>query len=75
MKLREVIKTPFEYKIDVLAELKKAGYSTYRLSQEKILGNSTIQKLCKNEIISIENLDKICQLLNCEIEDIIKRTK
>ena len=33
------------YKINILLELKKAGYPSTRLRQEKIIGESTIQKL------------------------------
>lgn len=36
---------PISYKIDILAELKATGYSTYRLRKEKLLGESTIQSL------------------------------
>lgn len=33
------------YKIDVLAELKNKGYSAYKLRQQNILGQRTIQQL------------------------------
>ena len=33
------------YKIDILDELKKAGYSSYRMRNKKILSEGTIQKL------------------------------
>ena len=33
------------YKIDILEELNNIGYSTYKIRKEKILGESTIQKL------------------------------
>ena len=36
---------PIEYKIDILSELKAAGYSTYRLRKEKLLGEATMQDL------------------------------
>ena len=32
-------------KIDVLAALKSAGYSSYRLRKEKIMGEATMQKI------------------------------
>ena len=31
---------PIEYKINILSELKAAGYSTYRLRKEKLLGEA-----------------------------------
>ena len=33
-----------EYTFDILAKLKEAGYSTYKLRKDKILGEATIQK-------------------------------
>ncbi len=33
------------YKINILEALKKAGYSSYRLRQEKVLGEGTLQQL------------------------------
>lgn len=57
---------PIKYKINVLAELKSAGYSTYRLRQEKIFGERTIQKFRDGEIVNADNLSVVCRLLNCQ---------
>lgn len=62
---------PIKYKIDVLAELKKAGYSTYKLRQEKIFGERTIQKFRNGEIVTADNLSIICKLLSCKPGDIL----
>ena len=43
---------PIIYKKDILAALKDAGYSTYRLRKEKLLGESTSQQLRNNELVS-----------------------
>lgn len=61
------------YKTDILAALKAAGYSTYKLRQDQILGESTIQKLRTAEPISWDNLDTVCGLLGCQPGDIIER--
>ena len=61
------------YKINILAELKKGGYSSYRLRREKILGESTMQRLRVNSTsINLESFDVICALLNCQLGDIIE---
>jgi putative transcriptional regulator len=54
------------YKIDVLEALKERGYNTNRLRKEKLLAESTIQKLRKREPISWANINQICQLLKCQ---------
>lgn len=62
----------FVYKIDVLKELNAAGYNSIRLRKEKLLGESTIQKLRNNEMVGIHYLDTICTLLNKQPGQIIK---
>lgn len=56
---------PLVYKIDVLQALKDKGYNTNRLRKEKILAESTIQKLRENKPISWASIAQICDLLNC----------
>ncbi len=63
---------PIEYKINILAELKAAGYSTYRLRKEKLLGEATMQKIRRSELVSWENIATICRLLQCQPGDIIE---
>lgn len=63
---------PIKYKIDVLAALKNAGYSTYKLRKDKILSESTIQKFRDGEIVNADNLALICKLLNCQPGDILE---
>lgn len=63
---------PIQYKINVISALKEAGYSTYRLRKEKLLGEATIQKFRKNELVSWENITTICRLLDCQPGDIVE---
>lgn len=65
---------PISYKIDVLAELKQAGYSSYRIRKEKIMGEATLQKFRVGELVSWENMTLLCKLLNCQPGDILKYT-
>lgn len=60
-----------EYRIDVLKELKAKGYSSTRLRGEKILGEATIQRLRKKQSVSFDVLAKICNMLDCQIEDVL----
>lgn len=55
---------PLVYKIDVLQALKDKGYNTNKLRKEKILAESTLQKLREKKPISWENIAKICELLD-----------
>lgn len=63
---------PVRYKIDVLQALKDMGFTSYRMRQEKLLGEATIQKLRRNELVSWENIGRICSMLNCQPGDILE---
>ena len=63
---------PVKYKIDILTALKEAGYNTTRLRREKILSESTIQSLRTNKMVSIENISRICSMLECQPGDILE---
>jgi len=63
---------PITYKFDILAKLKSAGYSTYRIRKDKILGEATVQKLRDGEPVSWDNISTICALLNCQPGDIME---
>lgn len=64
-----------KYKIDVLAALKAAGYSTYKIRQEKIFGESVLQQFRRGEIASLTVIDTLCQLLQCQPGDILEYTE
>lgn len=72
---REVLQMEIRYKINVLSELKKAGYNTNRIRKEKLLSESTLQNIREGKIINANNLAKICELLNCQPGDILEYTK
>lgn len=63
---------PIKYKIDVIAALKAAGYSTYKIRKEKIISQSTLQKFRNGEIVNADNMALICKLLKCQPGDIIE---
>jgi len=63
---------PIKFKIDVLAALKAKGITTYRIRQEKLLSESTVQKLRNGASVSWESLEIICALLECQPGDLIE---
>lgn len=60
-----------KYKMDVLKTLSDRGYSQYKLRREKIMGESTISRLRHGEIVDYNNIEKLCELLNCQIGDLL----
>ena len=64
-----------QYKIDILAALKEKGITTYKIRQEKILSESTVQKLRASKGVSWENLETLCRLLDCQPGDLMECIK
>ena len=60
------------YKFDVLASLKEAGYTTYRLRVDKIFNENAVQQMREGSIVAWENINLLCKLLNCQPGDILK---
>jgi len=60
------------YKTDIMAKLKDAGHTTYKIRKDKLLSESTVQKLRKGEGVSWDNISTICALLNCQPGDIME---
>lgn len=63
---------PIQYKTEILPLLKDVGYNTTRLRREKVLSESTIQALRTGRVVSIDNLSRICSMLNCQPGDLIE---
>lgn len=62
-----------KYKVNILEELKKAGYSSYRLRQEKVLGEATLQKIrIGSTMLTLESLGVICDILHCQPGDLVE---
>ena len=60
------------YKVDILAELKKKGYSSTRIREDKLIGQSYLQQLRRGELVSWKMLGTICSLLECQPGDLIE---
>ena len=63
---------PVKYKIDILAALKAAGYSSTRLRQEKLIGERQIQQIREGELVSWLVIGRICKMLNCQPGDLVE---
>lgn len=63
---------PINYKVDILAALKEAGYSTARIRKDKLIGEATVQQLRHGKLVSWATIETICRLLNCQPGDILE---
>ena len=60
------------YKANILDLLTKAGYNTYVLRRDKILGQSTIKALRYNKSISLDTAIKIAKLLGATVDELFE---
>ena len=63
---------PIVYKIDIMKALKDKGYSSTRIRNEKIIGQSYLQQIRHGELVSWQTITKICELLECQPGDILE---
>lgn len=66
------------YKIDLMAAIKAAGYTTTQIrkgnfsDEETLLGENALNKIRHGKIIGIKSLDQLCTMLKCQPGDIIE---
>ena len=60
------------YKIDVLKALKEAGYNSTRILRERVIPQSSVQKLRHGQMIGHIVLDQVCELLQMQPGDLIE---
>lgn len=62
-----------KYKMNVYEELQKRGISSYAIKKNSLMSQSTLTKLKNNDTsITLNSLDKVCQLLQCDVSDIVE---
>lgn len=63
---------PMQYKIDILAAFKEKGLTTYKLRKDHLLAEGAIQSLRSKAPISWANIERVCELLECQPGDILE---
>ena len=63
------------YSKNIIEELGKKGYTTYKIKQEKIFNQTQLQNLRDNKLLTQANLNKLCELLECQPGDILEYRK
>lgn len=62
---------PLTYKIDVVGELTRRGYTAKVLTSRKIMSQCVVQALRDGNPVSMRTLGIICELLHCDPGDIL----
>ena len=62
-----------KYKEGILDMLKEAGYSTYRIRKEKLIGERALQNFREESMITaLDAASRVCQLLGCQPGDLLE---
>ena len=72
MKLQSPFVMAIRYKGEIIKALKDAGYSSYRIRQEKTFGQSILTAFRKGEAITWVTLDSLCKILRCQPGDLLE---
>lgn len=64
-----------QYKIDIMDALKKKGYSSTKIREEKLIGQSYLQQIRHGELVSWKTIDTLCSLLDCQVGDLVEYVK
>ena len=60
------------YKMNILDALRERGYTSYRIRQDRIIGERQLQQIREGELVSLACLDKLCALLDCQPGDLME---
>lgn len=55
--------------------MKKKGVSQYSLIKDYHVNEAQLYRLRKNKVIKTTTLDRLCEILDCEVEDICQYIK
>lgn len=61
-----------KFKVNPAEELRKKGYTSYRIRKERIMSESTLQKYRDGVMPSWNCFNQLCELLECQPGDLIE---
>ena len=50
--------------------MRRKGITTYQLRENYNIDSRTIRRLKDNENVTVQTLDKLCNILQCRLEDV-----
>ena len=63
------------YKMDIMKALKDHGYTSTKIREDKLIGQSYLQQLRHGELVSWKTIDTLCGLLECQPGDLVEYIK
>ena len=69
---KEGFSMAIQFKFNIMEALKEEGYTSTRLRNEKLMGESYMTQLRRGELVSWATIDTICRLLKCHPGEILE---
>lgn len=60
------------YKVDVISELAKRGWTNSRFREEKVISQATLTRLKRGESVTLETVNVICLILRMQPGDLFE---
>ena len=60
------------YKVDIMEELKRAGYPSGRIQKEKLIPGQTLQNIKDKKMINLTTLNKVCAMTRKQPGELIE---
>lgn len=54
------------------ALMKQKGLTTYKIRQDKIVGENTLTSMRRNQFINLKAIDSLCKTLDCQPGDLME---
>lgn len=61
-----------QWKVDIMDELKTVGLNSNQMRQKRLFGQSTIQKMRHQKLVSWAEFDRLCHILKRQPGDLIE---
>ena len=61
-----------QWKVDVMDELKTVGLNSNKMRQKRLFGQSTIQKMRHQKLVSWAEFDRLCRVLKKQPGDLLE---
>ena len=60
------------YKVNIVEELQKCGYTAGKIQKEKLLPGQTVQNIKAGKLITLDTLNKICIMVEKQPGDLVE---
>ena len=61
-----------QWRVNIMSELQAAGWYPAKMRKEKLFGESTVQKMRHQKLVSWAEFDRLCQVLNKQPGDLLE---